>query len=511
MSGKSLMIQGTMSGVGKSLLVAGLCRILAQDGLRVAPFKSQNMALNSCITADGLEMGRAQVMQAEACGIDPEVDMNPVLLKPTTDVGSQVIVRGRPIGQMPAREYFAYKKSLVPVIKESFENLRARFDVVIIEGAGSPAEINLKDDDIVNMGMAKMAQSPVLLVGDIDRGGVFAQLIGTCMLLEPDERAMVRALVVNKFRGDRSILEPGLDMLVERAGVPIAGVVPYVHVDVDDEDSLSDRLSVRSTDALIDVACIRLPRISNFTDLMALDALPQVGVRYVSRAADLGEPDLIVIPGTKSTMADLIWMRERGIEAAVLKCAAAGAPVLGICGGYQMLGREIIDERGVESAGCGGAGTGGTTLRGMGLLPATTVFEPEKHQVRSQGLFAKVRGALSSLSGAAISGYEIHMGRTRVDGEPLCLLGQGADASTWKSEGCQEGNVYGTYLHGLFDSPDVTKRLVGALLAAKGIDAACVEAFDMRAYKQAQYDKLADVMRANMDMDMIYRIIEEGL
>lgn len=502
MSGKSLMVQGTMSGVGKSLLVAGLCRVLAQDGLRVAPFKSQNMALNSCITADGLEMGRAQVMQAEACGIEPEVDMNPILLKPTDDVGSQVIVRGRPIGQMPARAYFAYKKSLVPVIAESFESLRERFDVVVLEGAGSPAEINLKADDIVNMGMAKMARSPVLLVGDIDRGGVFAQLIGTIMLLEPDERALVRGLVVNKFRGDKSILDPGLDMLVERTGVAIAGVVPYVQVDIDDEDSLSDRLSVRATDALVDVACIRLPRISNFTDLAALDVLPQVGVRYVTREADLGEPDLIVIPGTKSTMADLAWMRESGIEAALLKRAAAGAVVVGICGGYQMLGREIVDEQGAE---------GGGTLRGMGLLPVTTTFEPEKRTLRSQGRLGQVRGALSALSGAAVTGYEIHMGRTRVEGRALCELGQGDDASTWTSEGCQEGNVYGTYLHGLFDSPEVAQGLVSALLRRRGIDPAGVEAFDMRAYKQEQYDKLADVVRASMDMDMVYRIIEEGI
>ena len=368
MTAKPIMIQGTMSGAGKSLLVAGLCRVLAQDGLRVAPFKSQNMALNSSITAEGAEMGRAQVVQAEAAGVPPEVAMNPILLKPTNDTGSQVIVNGHVLDTMSARDYFAYKHNLVPDIMRAYNDLASRFDVIVIEGAGSPAEINLKDDDIVNMGMAKMVSSPVLLAGDIDRGGVFAQLLGTLMLLEEDELRHMKGLIVNKFRGDKTILDPGLDILRERSGLPVAGVIPYTLLDIDDEDSLSDRLDVRSTKALVDIAVIRLPKVSNFTDFIALDAIDGVGVRYVQRASDLGEPDLIIIPGTKNTLADLKWLRESGVETVLLKRAAAGTPVFGICGGYQILGQEVSDPLGTE---------GGGTMRGLGLLPIRTVSAPK--------------------------------------------------------------------------------------------------------------------------------------
>ena len=537
MTAKPIMVQGTMSNVGKSLLVAGLCRVFAQDGYRVAPFKSQNMALNSSITANGDEMGRAQVMQAEAAGIPPEAAMNPILLKPTTDVGSQVIVNGHALGNMSAREYFAFKHELVPQIMEAYSDLANRFDIIVIEGAGSPAEVNLKADDIVNMGMAKMANSPVLLAGDIDRGGVFAQLLGTMMLLDDDERAMVKGLIVNKFRGDVSILEPGLDILRERSGVPVVGVVPYTILDIDDEDSLSDRLSVRATDALVDIAVIHLPKLSNFTDFMGLDAVDGVGVRYVGRAGELREPDLIILPGTKATLADLQWLRESGLEAAILKRAAAGTPVFGICGGFQMLGMSVSDPEGVE---------GGGTMRGMGLLPLSTVFAGDKRQVRATGTLSQVGGVLADLSGVAVEGYEIHMGRT----EPVAIGGRdGASVSEVSSEtprsasspsaqklcsshnneevGVQrvssgtsetepialynEGNVYGTYLHGVFDTAECASALVGALMRAKGLDPSDVKTFDLDAYKQEQYDKLADVMRANLDMDLIYRIVEEGV
>ena len=492
MAAKPIMVQGTMSGVGKSLLVAGLCRIFAQDGYRVAPFKSQNMALNSCITASGAEMGRAQVVQAEAAGIPPEAAMNPILLKPTSDVGSQVIVNGHAIGVMGARDYFAFKRSLVPDIMRAYDDLAGRFDVIVIEGAGSPAEINLKSDDIVNMGMARMASSPVLLAGDIDRGGVFAQLLGTLMLLDDDERAMVKGLVVNKFRGDKTILDPGLDALRERGGVPIAGVVPYVRVDIDDEDSLSDRLDDRRADALVDVAVVRLPRLSNFTDFIALDAIDGVGVRYVQRARDLGEPDLVVLPGTKNTIADLKWLRESGLEAALLKRAAAGTPVVGICGGYQMLGREVRDPHGVE---------GGGTVRGMGLLPTVTSFEPEKRQARTSGVIGQVGGALGGLSGARFEGYEIHMGET------AWVDGAGGELPVFVSA----GNVYGTYVHGIFDTKECASALAAALFEAKGLDAGSVRVVDMKAYKQEQYDELARVLRGSLDMDLIYRILEEGV
>ncbi|MBP3893984.1 MAG: cobyric acid synthase [Atopobiaceae bacterium] len=500
MSARSLMIQGTMSGVGKSLLVAGLCRVLAQDGLRVAPFKSQNMALNSAITCEGLEMGRAQVVQAEAAGVEPVVAMNPILLKPTTDMGSQVIVRGRSLGTMQARDYFAFRHTLKDEIMASYGELAASYDVILIEGAGSPAEVNLKRDDIVNMGLAQMVDAPVALVGDIDRGGVFAQLIGTMMLLEEDERRRVKGSVVNKFRGDVTILEPGLDILREKMGVPVLGVVPYLQLDIDDEDSLSDRLRLRGGPCLIDVAVIRLPKISNFTDFIALEAAEEVGLRYVSRPAELGNPDLIIIPGTKSTMDDLRWLRTSGLEAAVLRAADRGCAVLGICGGYQMLGESVSDPEGMEGSG---------EMAGMGLLPVRTVFGREKRTTRSKGVFCEVDGLLSGLTGAAVEGYEIHMGRTvRSGGRPLMRLAQ--PDGTYVEDGCQRGNVYGCYLHGLFDQATVIERIVRDLLTARGLDASVVQAIDMAEYRQQQLNLLADGVRSSLDMERIYKIIEEG-
>ena len=363
---KCIMVQGTMSGAGKSLLCAGLCRIFRQDGYRVAPFKSQNMALNSYVTADGLEMGRAQVMQAAAAGLEPDVRMNPILLKPSSDTGSQVIVNGEIRGQMTAAEYFRCKRQLVPEVLAAYEGLAAENDIVVIEGAGSPAEINLRAADIVNMGLAQLVDAPVLLAGDIDRGGVFAQLYGTVALLEPEERRRIKGLLINKFRGDVEILRPGLSELEERTGVPVLGVVPYLRVDVDDEDSLSSRLDQKDSPKPIDIAVIRLPRISNFTDFAPLESHPALGMRYVERPGELRVPDLVILPGTKSTTADLLWLRETGLEAVILKLAAGGTPVLGVCGGYQMLGEVLEDPDGVE----------GTlpSLRGLGLLPCRTVF-----------------------------------------------------------------------------------------------------------------------------------------
>ena len=372
---KSIMIQGTMSNAGKSLLCAGLCRIFRQDGYRVAPFKSQNMALNSFITADGGEMGRAQVVQAEAAGIPPDVRMNPILLKPTTDVGSQVIVNGKVLGNIRAKDYYKRKLEFVPDIMEAYRSLEEEFDVIVLEGAGSPAEINLKQDDIVNMGMAKLADAPVLLVGDIDRGGVFAQLYGTVALLEPDERARIKGTIVNKFRGDVSILEPGIKQLEDLCGVPVAGVVPYLHVDIDDEDSLTERFHTSSQRKLIDVAVIRLPRISNFTDFSPFERYENVSLRYVGKTEDLKDPDLIILPGTKSTIADLLWLRQSGLEASILKAASGGVPVFGVCGGFQMLGKRIADPNGVEAAGV-------TEIAGMGLLDTETVFYGERCRPR---------------------------------------------------------------------------------------------------------------------------------
>lgn len=482
---KAIMIQGTTSNAGKSLLCAGLCRIFKQDGYTVAPFKSQNMALNSYITQDGLEMGRAQVMQAEAAGVPPDVRMNPVLLKPTSDEGSQVIVNGEVRGNMGAREYFAHKTELIPDIMRAYDSLSQEYDIIVIEGAGSPAEINLKSQDIVNMGMAKLAKAPVLIVGDIDRGGVFAALAGTMLLLEEDEKKLVKGTVINKFRGDPSILEPGLRQLEQIVRVPVAGVIPYLHIDVDDEDSLTDRFERKPQNALIDIAVIRFPRISNFTDFNPLEYMDGVDVRYVGSAGELGRPDFVILPGTKNTMADLVWLRESGLEASLLKYAAEGFPVLGVCGGYQMLGVSLADPYGVEHGG---------KMAGMGLLSGETVFAKQKTRTRATGLLPKVGGIFSGLSGREYDAYEIHMGETTNN---LAVV--------------NEGNVYGTYLHGIFDKEDVCKAVVDALLRAKGLSTDNVQAFDLAEYKNSQYDILAHEMRKALDMDYIYRVLEEGV
>lgn len=338
---KCIMVQGTMSGAGKSLLCAALCRIFKQDGYKVAPFKSQNMALNSYVTRNGMEMGRAQVMQAEAAGIEPDVRMNPVLLKPSSDIGSQVIVLGEVRGQMTATEYYEYKNSLMPEVMKAYNELAEENDIIVIEGAGSPAEINLRENDIVNMGMAEAAGAPVLLAGDIDRGGVFAQLYGTVKLLTEDEQKRIAGLIVNKFRGDIDILAPGLKMVEEKTGIPVLGVIPYIRVDIDDEDSLAPRLNAKSEVKPLDIAIIRIPRMSNFTDFAPLEAHEVIGARYVQSAEELHSPDMVIIPGTKSTMDDLLWMRQNGIESAIQKLASSGTPVLGVCGGYQMMGESF--------------------------------------------------------------------------------------------------------------------------------------------------------------------------
>lgn len=493
---KVIMVQGTMSNVGKSLVVAGLCRIFKQDGYKVAPFKSQNMALNSFITEDGLEMGRAQVMQAEAAGIKPDVRMNPILLKPTNDIGSQVIVNGEILGNMPAREYFAYKHKLIPDIMKAYNELAEANDIIVIEGAGSPAEVNLKSDDIVNMGMAKMVNSPVLLVGDIDRGGVFAQLIGTVNLLEDDERQLVKGLIINKFRGDKTILDPGIDIIEEKSGIPVVGVTPYINVDIEDEDSLSDRIVPTREADLIDIAVVRLPRISNFTDLNAFEMIPGVSVRYCKNAAELRDPDMVVIPGSKNTISDVLWMRQNGLEAEILKLAGKGKVIFGICGGYQILGESLSDPLGIETLG---------QVRGMGLLPIETVFMEEKTRTRVSGDFID-----DSLSGS-INGYEIHMGEStlREGAQPLLRITDSVTGET-KLDGARSGNVYGTYVHGIFDGDGVAASVVDILAAKKGIsiDTSLTMSYDE--YKETQYDLLAESLRESLDMEAIYQILEEG-
>lgn len=496
LTARPIMVQGTTSNAGKSLLTAGLCRIFWQDGHTVAPFKSQNMALNSFITPEGLEIGRAQAMQAECCCIPPTVSMNPILLKPTNDVGSQVIVNGKPVGNMPASTYFAYKKNLVPTIQEAYHTLAKNHEIIVIEGAGSPAEINLKQDDIVNMGLAKMVSSPVLLCGDIDRGGVFASLYGTIALLEPEERAMVRGFLINKFRGDLEILKPGLKMLENLTGIPVLGVVPYLDLQIDEEDSLSQQLVARGTPSLIDIAVIRLPRISNFTDLNPLSVQPGVSVRYICRPSELKNPDLIILPGSKNTMGDLLWMRQNGLEAAVKKYASVGGAVFGICGGYQMLGLSIADPEQVESGG---------EIAGIGLLPMRTVFSKEKRTTQVTGRFLPVEGVLSPLSGLPVAGYEIHMGQSEGDAVPLTRATDGV------FDGAQVGNVYGSYLHGIFDTEEAAGALVNALLLAKGLSGEDRVSIDYESFKQAQYDLLARSLRESLDLKRIYEILEAGV
>lgn len=493
------MIQGTASNAGKTLLAAGLCRIFKQDGFRVAPFKSQNMALNSFITKEGLEMGRAQVVQAEAAGVEPSVRMNPILLKPTNDTGSQVIVNGVPRGTMGAVEYYKHKKELLPAVMEAFESLAAEYDIIVIEGAGSPAEINLRQDDFVNMGMAALADAPVLLCGDIDRGGVFASLYGTVKLLEPDEQDRIKGLIVNKFRGDVEILRPGLVTLEELVGKPVVGVVPMLDVDIDDEDSLSSRLGGRKKVGLVDIAVIRIPRLSNFTDFNPLERMEEVELRYVSTAKELGNPDLILLPGTKNTMDDLRWLRQSGLEARILKHAHRGGAVAGICGGYQMLGREISDPEDVE---------GGGTLFGLDLLPASTVFVGEKTRTRVNGIFTHAQGVFAGMNGVPFEGYEIHMGETALAAEGAPVAEITPEGGCPKPDGLAAGNVWGTYVHGIFDKGGCAEALVNCLLRAKGLDASAATV-DWREYQQRQYDILADGLRGALDMERIYRILNK--
>lgn len=540
---KAIMIQGTMSNAGKSLLTAGLCRIFKEDGYLVAPFKSQNMALNSFITREGLEMGRAQVVQARAAGTEPSVFMNPVLLKPSSDTGSQIIVNGVPIGHMAARDYFKYKKELIPVIQKAYEKLCEEYEIIVIEGAGSPAEINLKNDDIVNMGMAKMAGAPVLLVGDIDRGGVFAQLYGTVLLLDEEERSYIKGLIINKFRGDKTILDPGVAMIEKLCNIPVTGVTPYMNVDIEDEDSLSSRLenteikydeseegNGNDGPALVDIAVIRFKRLSNFTDFNVFSCIKGVNVRYVNRVDALGAPDLIILPGTKNTVEDLIFMRQNGIESAILKLAARDVPVFGICGGYQMMGRTLIDEMGTEG------GEPGRKLSGMGLFPCTTTFHEEKTRTRVKGCFQPVKGIFSELSLMEAEGYEIHTGETVMDESGLeqevrsflkltqyqqeagipgagNLPGAEAHVHREKTDGMQEHNRYGTYIHGIFDSPHIAETIVKALLIKKGRDPGLIKQsnFDYAAYREEQFDILAAELRKSLDMKKIYEILEAGV
>lgn len=542
-----LMIQGTGSSAGKSLTVTGLVRVFKQDGRSVAPFKAQNMSLNSYPAIEGGEIGRAQVAQAEAAGLPPSVDMNPVLLKPTTDVGAQVIVRGKAIAHMDARTYHDFKASLLPVVEESLGRLRAAYDVVVIEGAGSPAEINLRENDIVNMAVARLAHAPVILVADIDRGGVFASIYGTWALLDDEDRALLRGFIVNKFRGDVSILEPGLREIEERTGMRCLGVLPYLRdVGVDDEDSVSleeatagaARLPVAADGWPVGegprVAVLRLPRVSNFTDVRPLQDSGLFRVRWAERPQELAGADLVVIPGTKSTVGDLLALRELGFEPALAERREAGARFLGVCGGYQMLGERILDPEGVESA--------ATEVPGLGLLPVTTTFAADKVTEA-----VNVRGSGEGWLGvdASVRGYEIHMGRTDGECRPLFTVagagngdvaarapaggslgmtttrpegavgygGAGSPAAVTRPEGAvsADGLVAGTYVHGLFE--DFT--VIAGLATALGVEPARIEEARSRwlehaAAKDAAYDRLAATFREHLDIERIRALVDRG-
>lgn len=482
-----IMVQGTMSNAGKSLIVAGLCRVFAQDGYKVCPFKSQNMALNSYVTDDNLEMGRAQVMQAEAAGIRPSVYMNPILLKPTGNMSSQVIINGEVYADLSAKDYYANKTKFIPEIKNSIDKLSEEYEIIVIEGAGSPAEINLKDNDIVNMGMAAIVDAPVILAGDIDRGGVFAQIYGTVMLLTDEERARIKGLVINKFRGDKTILDPGIKQIEDMLNIPVCGVLPYIDISLDDEDSLAERLN-NKTGGDIDIAIIRLPHISNFTDFNVFDEYKGVEVRYVKEEYELGEPDLLIIPGTKNTIADMNAIKDKGLADAIVKYAKSGKPVIGICGGYQMLGNTISDPDSVE---CGGS------TDGLRLLPVDTILTGEKTRELITGSFGDISGIFAELSGLKYSGYEIHMGVSEATDTDVCKF---TDA------GYSLNNIYGTYVHGIFDEDGVADVITEVLYKAKGL--AFNRAGISRAeFKQSQYDKLADMIRSHMDMDYVYKIM----
>lgn len=496
MRGKSLMVQGTGSSVGKSVLCAALLRIMKQDGQRVAPFKAQNMALNSFVTKQGLEMGRAQVTQAQAAGIEPSVQMNPVLLKPTSDRRSQVVVNGKAIGNMTAMEYHHYKPALREMIKNTYNDLEETVDCVVIEGAGSPAEINLREGDIVNMSMAESADAPVILVGDINLGGVFASLLGTVMLLTQEERARVKGVIINKFRGDVKILEPGLRMLEERIHVPVLGVIPWMDVELEDEDSVTARFNRTVGTGDLDVVVVRLAHISNFTDFQALSLQPGVRVRYAQTADDFENADIIILPGSKNTIEDMIDLRNRGMDAPIIRYARAGGMVIGICGGYQMLGMKLYDPAHVESR--------IPELTGLGLLDMEVTFLLEKRTKQFSGIVSCEEGWLGQLDGITVDGYEIHAGTNTFGGDciPWLYMNEQIDGVSNR-----QGNVLGSYVHGLFDDGQLFGQIASHVRAKKGLASPQGQALTMEQFREREFDRIADIVRASVDMDQIYRIV----
>jgi len=492
------MIQGTASSAGKSIMVAALCRILQQDGYSVAPFKAQNMALNSFVTKSGGEIGRAQAVQAEAAGIEPTVEMNPVLLKPQADATSQVIVLGRAQSVTDAAQYYKDNHNLLPIIADSLAKLKRVYDVVVIEGAGSPAEVNLTDREIANMRIAEMAKSPVILIADIDRGGVFASIVGTLQLLPRRQRNRVKALVINKFRGDLSLLKPGIDFLENKCRRPVLGVIPYIRdLAVAQEDSvyLDERRSYMRQ-GYPDVCIIRLPHIANYDDFDPLEAY--CNVRYVAAAGKIGDPDLIILPGTKSTIFDLLFLHKTGLAAKVIEKAKAGTPIFGMCGGYQMLGRRVQDPVKAESD--------ITEADGLGLLDMDTIFESDKitSQVRA-GVDAD-SGLLAGMKGLEVGGFEIHMGRSRKQSSGFVFtVTSSVNTPASYSEGGvnRTGTVFGTYIHGLFNNDEFTRRMVSNLCTLRNLPLPEGAALD----REKAYDDLAATVRRSLNMEKVYEII----
>ncbi len=500
MSARSIMIQGTGSHVGKSIIVAGLCRILHQDGFRVAPFKSQNMSNNSYVTEDEKEMGRAQAVQAEAACVTPTVDMNPILLKPASDVGAQVILHGKPYRTMNAQDYQFSTLDLLHHVRESFERLTQDFDRVVIEGAGSPAEVNLQAFDIANMRIAEMANAPVILVGDIDRGGVFASLVGTLELIPPRDRERIKGFLINKFRGDLELLQPGLEYLEKRTGIPVLGVLPYMRdLEILEEDGLSDarieRNKINEDPKKILMDVIWLPRISNVTDFSVFDSQPDVVLTYLRRIPKR-LPDVLILPGTKSTTADLEYLHSSGFVRWIHEYVEAGGIVIGICGGYQMLGKRILDPCHLESS--------SPSVKGLGYFPVETVFKAEK--------ITKQVSAIHLKSGQEVRGYEIHMGETNPlwDTEPVFEMKPYGNAKTPGWEGCSVlgGKVWGTYLHGLFDNKGFLRYFLNSLRVKKGLSMRLDD--PVVGEKDSGYNQLAKMIRTNIKMNLFYEILESA-
>lgn len=492
---KSLMIQGTASDAGKSLIAAGLCRILKQDGYTVVPFKSQNMALNSFITKKGFEMGRAQVVQAEAAGIDPDVRMNPVLLKPTSDRKSQVVFMGKVLKDMDAVDYHEFKQELLPKIKEVYQELDQEYDAIILEGAGSPAEINLNERDIVNMGMARLVDAPVILVADIDKGGVFASIYGTIELMPEEDRKRIKGVLINKFRGDVALLQSGIDMIEELTQVPVVGVVPYADIDIDSEDSVALGSKGRSfnQEKDLDVAIITLKRISNFTDFHSLEIQPDVSVRYVMPGDAIGNPDLLILPGSKNTIEDMKVLQDSGIVDQIRQCADQGIRIFGICGGFQLLGKKISDPNHVESE--------LDEIEGLGLLDIATQMQGTKRTTQVQ----------AEHEGQILEGYEIHMGETEISDSltpfSRIILQNGEETSRYDGAVSPDKRIQGTYLHGVFDNSQWTRDYLNQIRIEKGLEPITDQAIDLKEFKDLQYDKLAAIIRDAVDMKKIYQIM----